>query len=130
MELGLTSTKTMNTGQKQLLLYKTLLPSRVSVQIYKAEEGGFWAKILELPGCRTQGETLSELIDMMSDAVYSYLGIPSRLRSRLGSYVPVEIIRKIAAKKMRQKTTAHVTLKDILNGQSVPVSSIRSLERV
>jgi len=113
------------------LLYKALLPQRISVQVFKAEEGGFWAKIIELPGCRTQGETLSELIDMINDAVYSYLGIPVGLRSKLGSYLPVEVVRKIIAKKMRQRViTRRVTLKDILNGQNILPSSIRSLERV
>jgi predicted RNase H-like HicB family nuclease len=30
--------------------------------IHKAEEGGFWAEIPAIPGCVTQGDTLSELI--------------------------------------------------------------------
>ncbi len=29
--------------------------------VFDAEEGGFWAEILELPGCVAQGETIAEL---------------------------------------------------------------------
>ena len=39
--------------------------------IYAGEpdEGGFWAEVLELPGCVAQGETLDELRAGLSDAI-------------------------------------------------------------
>jgi predicted RNase H-like HicB family nuclease len=33
-----------------------------SVVVYEAEEGGYWTKVLALPGCGSQGETLDEAI--------------------------------------------------------------------
>ena len=33
----------------------------LTVQIHKAEEGGFWAEVEEIPGCLAQGETAEEL---------------------------------------------------------------------
>ena len=35
--------------------------SIVTVHVYRAEEGGFWAEMPEYPGCYTQGETMDEL---------------------------------------------------------------------
>ncbi len=32
----------------------------VTVVTHKAEEGGYWAEVLELPGCMSQGETEEE----------------------------------------------------------------------
>ena len=31
------------------------------VVVFEAEEGGYWAEVLELPGCVAQGENLDEL---------------------------------------------------------------------
>ncbi len=44
-----------------------------TVAIYKAEEGGFWAKALELPGCASQGETLDEVTSNIRDAIRAWL---------------------------------------------------------
>lgn len=30
--------------------------------VHPAEEGGYWAKVLALPGCITEGDTMEELI--------------------------------------------------------------------
>jgi predicted RNase H-like HicB family nuclease len=37
------------------------MESVFTVKIHKADEGGYWAEIPELPGCFTQGETLAEV---------------------------------------------------------------------
>ena len=39
----------------------------------KAEEGGFWAEVPSLPGCRTQGDTIDELKANLREAVELYL---------------------------------------------------------
>ena len=41
--------------------------------VHDAEEGGYWAEILELPGCATQGETLDELKANMREALEAVL---------------------------------------------------------
>jgi antitoxin HicB len=42
-------------------------------EIEPADEGGFVAHFPALPGCRTQGETLEEVIVMARDALAGYL---------------------------------------------------------
>jgi predicted RNase H-like HicB family nuclease len=46
-----------------------------TVLVYDAEpdEGGFWAKVAELPGCVTQGETIAEIRENVVDAIEEYL---------------------------------------------------------
>jgi predicted RNase H-like HicB family nuclease len=43
--------------------------------VYDAEEGGYWAEVLELPGCASQGETLDELRENVIDAIEACLEI-------------------------------------------------------
>ena len=46
-----------------------------TVLVYEAEpdEGGFWAKVAELPGCYTQGDTIEEIRANVKDAIEEYL---------------------------------------------------------
>jgi predicted RNase H-like HicB family nuclease len=44
-----------------------------TVLVYDAEEGGFWAKVPELPGCVSQGETLEEVERNIRDAALAVL---------------------------------------------------------
>jgi predicted RNase H-like HicB family nuclease len=44
-----------------------------TVAVYEAEEGGYWAEVLELPGCASQGETLDELKDNVTEAIEACL---------------------------------------------------------
>ena len=46
-----------------------------TVAIYEAEEGGYWAEVLELPGCASQGESLDELRDNIIDAIGAVLEV-------------------------------------------------------
>ena len=42
---------------------------RVKVVIHEAEEGGYWAEVPALPGCVTEGDTRSELLANLREAV-------------------------------------------------------------
>ena len=44
-----------------------------TIVIYKAEEGGYWAKVPMLPGCYAQGETIDETMKNIKEAVESHL---------------------------------------------------------
>jgi len=44
-----------------------------TVSVYEAEEGGYWAEVLELPGCASQGDTLDELKDNLMEAIVACL---------------------------------------------------------
>ena len=38
-----------------------------------AEEGGYWAEVIELPGCVSQGETKEELMHNIMEAIQACL---------------------------------------------------------
>lgn len=46
-----------------------------TVKVYKAEEGGYWAEVPELPGCTTQAETLEGIRRNITDAITGYLEV-------------------------------------------------------
>ena len=37
------------------------------------DDGGYWAKVAELPGCYTSGESLEEIEENVRDAIATYL---------------------------------------------------------
>lgn len=41
--------------------------------VYEAEEGGYWAEVLELPGCAAQGESLRELQVNLEEAIEAWI---------------------------------------------------------
>ncbi len=110
--------------EEQKLLYKAVLPENLKVRIHKAEEGGYWAKIEEVP-CYSQGETFSELFDILTKAVYAYYNVPEKLIPELGSYFPVRSVKKAVAAKHPSKK---YTLDDILPKQRL--GEIRELQRI
>ncbi len=48
---------------------------KLKVVIHQAEEGGYWAEVPVIPGCATQGETFSELLKNIYEAVEGCLSI-------------------------------------------------------
>jgi predicted RNase H-like HicB family nuclease len=40
--------------------------------VYEAEEGGYWADVLDLPGCVAQARTLEELQQNLRDAIQAW----------------------------------------------------------
>ena len=42
---------------------------KINAVVYEAEEGGFWAEVPALPGCATEGETISELLWNLYEAI-------------------------------------------------------------
>jgi predicted RNase H-like HicB family nuclease len=45
-----------------------------TVLVYEdKDDGGYWAKVAELPGCYTSGETLAEIEENVKDAIAAYL---------------------------------------------------------
>lgn len=43
--------------------------------IHDAEEGSYWAEVPALPGCVTEGETLTELHDNLREAIKGCLAV-------------------------------------------------------
>jgi predicted RNase H-like HicB family nuclease len=65
---------------------------KYTVLVYDAEpeEGGYWAKVAELPGCVTQGETIDEIRINVVDAIEEFL----HARSFSGEEPPPAVAEK------------------------------------
>ena len=92
------------------------------MSINKAEEGGYWAKTIDI-GCSSQGETLSELFDVLTRAIYAYYDVPEKFIPEFGSYFPVNSVRE----SVHEQKPERFTLDDIL--QNHP-ENIRELQRI
>lgn len=42
---------------------------KYAVIVHEEPEGGYWAEVPALPGCYSQGDTLSELMDNVREAI-------------------------------------------------------------
>ncbi|HLL72484.1 MAG TPA: type II toxin-antitoxin system HicB family antitoxin [Pyrinomonadaceae bacterium] len=56
---------------------------KIKVIMHEAEEGGFWAEVLSIPGCATQGETFEELLQNLHEAVEGCLSASTDLDGTL-----------------------------------------------
>ena len=73
---------------KEINRLKGLFPAELTVHIRSSKDGGFVCEIKTFPGCFTQGENLFDLIEMINDAVYTYLDVPQKYISSMPSYNP------------------------------------------
>lgn len=48
---------------------------KLRVIVHPAEEGGFWAEVPALPGCVSQGETLTETLANIREAAEGWLEV-------------------------------------------------------
>lgn len=78
-------------NEKILKKYTGLLPQHLNVSIKKTKMG-LVAEIKEFTHCYTQASNFSELVEMVNDAVFTYLGIPEKYRRKLGMYLPEKAI--------------------------------------
>jgi predicted RNase H-like HicB family nuclease len=46
-----------------------------AVVIHEEPEGGIWAEVPALPGCYTQGDSIEELMDNVSEAIAGVLEV-------------------------------------------------------
>ncbi|MCR4328681.1 MAG: type II toxin-antitoxin system HicB family antitoxin [Patescibacteria group bacterium] len=68
-----------------------LFPKSIRVRVERSADGGFCAEVKTFPGCVTEANTFSELIEMVNDAVRTYFEVPERLVS----YMPIYPLRAI-----------------------------------
>jgi predicted RNase H-like HicB family nuclease len=47
--------------------------------VHAEAEGGYWADVPELPGCFTQGQTLDELYQNLTEAIACHLDVDAGL---------------------------------------------------
>ena len=48
-----------------------------SVVVHNAEEGDFWTDVPALPGCYSQGESVDESLQNVTEAIELYLEVPT-----------------------------------------------------
>ena len=60
---------------------------KIKVVVHEAEEGGYWGEVPALPGCASQGETISELMANLHEAVEGYLSADVEVERRAGEQV-------------------------------------------
>jgi len=86
------------------------MPDDLDVEIKESRDGGYIAMVKNLPGCITQADSGQELFEMVNDAVYAYLEIPSQYIPYLPSYLPSEELRE----KMKIKIPAELLSKQLV----------------
>ncbi len=64
----------------------------IRVVVYKAEEGGYWAKVPSLPGCATEGDTMEELKENLREAVEGWLGVGADVGPDPDDGMPLEVL--------------------------------------
>lgn len=70
-------------------------PQEIGVHVRRSQDGGFVAELLHVPGCITEAETLSELIEMINDAVRTMLEVPRKYSSFMPVYLlPLKIAQR------------------------------------
>lgn len=75
-------------SKKQVSKFSSLLPEKIAVRVHRSQDGGFSAEVVSYSGVFTQGDTFSELIEMINDAVYTYFEIPKNVISFMPTYLP------------------------------------------
>lgn len=73
---------------KEVKRLRGLFPKEIKVGVERSEDGGFVAEIKTFPGCFTEAETFSELIEMANDAVITFFDVPETYASFMPSYIP------------------------------------------
>jgi predicted RNase H-like HicB family nuclease len=73
---------------KEINRLKGLLPGELTVDIRPSKDGGLVCEIKTFPGCFTQGDNLSDLMEMINDAAYTYFDIPQKYIPRMPKYNP------------------------------------------
>lgn len=73
---------------KKINYFRKLFPHTIKVKVSLSNEGGFYVEVLTFPGCFTEAETFSELIEMVNDAVATTLEVPRKYLHHMPTYMP------------------------------------------
>lgn len=73
--------------ENEIYKFIGLFPHEVAVEVLK-NDGGFIAEVKTYPGLATEASSFSELIEMVNDAIRTYLEIPEKYLPFMPSYTP------------------------------------------
>lgn len=48
---------------------------KLTILVHTAEEGGYWTEIPALPGCVSEGETITEALDNIREAAEGWMAV-------------------------------------------------------
>lgn len=88
--------------------YQAKLPEKITVTVSQSDDG-FFAEIQELHNCFTQADTQSELIEMVNDAIFTYLEIPAEAADRIGVVYLPEALKEELLRRHIQAACANLT---------------------
>lgn len=74
--------------EKRIIELRKQFPKEINVTIRRLETDGFFAEITTFPGCVTESNTFSELIEMVNDCVRTYFEVPRKYLSFMPTYLP------------------------------------------
>ena len=80
--------KLTSQDHKKIHYFRSLFTHNIQVKVSLSKDGGYCAEILTFPGCITQAETFSELIEMVNDAVATILEVPRKYLPYMPTYMP------------------------------------------
>lgn len=93
---------------QSLIAYKWRCPDKIEVSIKPSKgggykDGGYIVYVNDLPGCIAQAESGEEIFEMVNDAIYTYLEIPSHYQLYMPTFIPPEELRKQLNIKIPEK---------------------------
>jgi predicted RNase H-like HicB family nuclease len=74
--------------QLEIRRLRAQFPPKVEVSVQRSADGGFVAAVTSMPGVFTQANTLSELLDMVNDAIRCSLKVPQKYGGYMPTYLP------------------------------------------
>ena len=80
--------KIVKINAKKVKEFRQKFPKHINTRVIRSKDGGFVAELLSFPGCVTQGETLSELVEMVNDCVKTYFDVPQKFFQYIPTYLP------------------------------------------
>jgi len=72
---------------KKINELRSLFPHEITARIHRSENGKYCAEVITFPGCFTESDTFSGLIEMVNDAVRTYFEIPEKYLSFMPDYL-------------------------------------------
>jgi len=73
--------------EKEINKLRSIFPSTILVRVHRLDCGKFCAEVLTYPGCFTEADTFSGLIEMVNDAVRTYFEIPEKYLPYMPEYL-------------------------------------------
>jgi predicted RNase H-like HicB family nuclease len=75
--------------EKEIRDLRSRFANPINVEVTRPAEGGFVADIKTFPGCFTEADSFSSLIEMINDAIRTYFEVPEKYAEFMPTYMPM-----------------------------------------